>query len=180
MRVVPLFMQFILAQLPGGLPPRRQMTAKVRRIKMRRLEELEAQAATYGISAPPEITNEIDDLRDELEIVDNLERGKLDPPMQELLSRYDTGDQLIAFFRAQASKIRQLEQSVYDLADSFEQWKEKRQQQSEEEAKQREKDAKELALQQQRERTIGGMLTGAVLVMLGLLLILVLFMLFTR
>lgn len=169
MRVVPFFIQFILAQLHSGQPPRRRLSAKVRALKMRRLEALEEQAASYGPNAPPEITTEIEDLRSELELVDTLDRNAFDRPMQELLGQYDPRDQIIAFFRTQSTKIRQLEQGLYDLGDRFDQWTEKREKQ--EQAK---------AQEQQRERTIGGMLTGAVLVMLGLLLILVLFMLFTR
>jgi hypothetical protein len=34
--------------------------------KKRRLEKLEQQAAIYGISTPPEVANEIEDLREEI------------------------------------------------------------------------------------------------------------------
>lgn len=160
------FLLSVLSFQSSGQAPRRQLSAKVRRIKQRRLEELEAQAAAYGPKTPPEISTEIDDLRIELEIVDSLERSKLDPPMQELLGRYDTGDQIIAFSRGLASKIRQLEQGLYELVDSFEQWKAKREEQDSQRAQ-----------REQRERSIGSLIMGIMIAMLAIVLVLLIILL---
>lgn len=161
-----LLLSVFSLQLPGGQPPTRQLSAKVRRIKLRRLGELEAQAASYGPATPPEITTEIEDLRAELEIVDNLERGGLDPPMQELLGRYDTSNQITAFFRAQAGRVRQLESSIADLADRFDRWTESRIAQDEQRTQ-----------REQRERGIGGMIMGTMIGMLAIVLILLIILL---
>lgn len=171
MQLIIALFRFLFSVLSSQLPgeqrgQRRQLSAKVRRIKQRRLEELEAQAAQYGPATPPEITNEIEDLHAELEIVENLERAKLDPSMQELLERYDTSDQIIAFFRAQASRVRSLETSFIEFVDRFEQWKEKRIAQDE-----------QRATREQRERSIGGLLTGIVLALLLIVLVLLIILL---
>jgi hypothetical protein len=161
-----LLLSMFSLQLPSGQQPRRQLSAKIRRIKIRRLEELEAQAAGYGLATPPEIANEIEDLQAELEIVDNLERGKLDPSMQELMSRYDTGDQIMAFFRTQAGRVRSLEVSFSEFVDSFDQWKAKREGQEE-----------TRTLREQRERGVGAMLTGIILTLLLIVLVLLIILL---
>lgn len=132
--IIRLLLAALRTQLSGGRQPVRQLSAKVRRIKERRLEELEAQAAAYGPATPPEITNEIKDLRNELELVDSLERSTLDPPLQELLGRYDTTDQILAFFRAQAGRVRQLEDAIGELGDEFHRWIGMRQQQAAQDA----------------------------------------------
>jgi cell division protein FtsB len=168
MQLIIALFRFLLSTLvlSPGQAPVRQLSAKIRRIKQRRLEELEAQAAAYGPATPPEITNEIEDLRNELAIVDNLERAKLDPPMQELLGRYDTSDQIIAFFRTQASRVRHLEESIGELAERFDQWTQKREAQDE-----------QRSTREQRERSIGGLLTGIILTVLVVVLILLIVLL---
>lgn len=187
MHIALSFLRFLLSVLSlqsSSQQPRRQLSAKVRRIKQRRLEELEAQAAQYGPATPPEITTEIDDLRIELETVNNLERGKLDESMQELLGRYDTSDQILAFSRGLAGKIRNLEDSLGDFVERFEQYTEKRIAQDEQKAlrereaeKERRKQDEQKAQQEQRERSIGSMIMGFVLALLLVVLVLLIVLL---
>lgn len=86
----------------------RQLSAEVRRNKERRLDELEQQAAIIGVSTPPHVLTEIDDLRAELELVDVLQQ-QIDPKIREAAKGIDYSDLLLNFLASHARRLTSIE-----------------------------------------------------------------------
>lgn len=72
---------------------RDEALAKIRQVKIRRLEQIEIQVATHGEpNAPAELLTERDDLRREVGIVGAVADGAIDDSTRKLLRRYDQAD----------------------------------------------------------------------------------------
>jgi hypothetical protein len=85
----------------------RQYLAKLRQSHLRRLRELENQAATFGVSTPPHITTEIEDIRAQIAQLD----AQLGPVAPRIL-RYSVPD-----FVGREQQIDQIVQSLHLAAE---------------------------------------------------------------
>lgn len=87
----------------------RILTEEVRVAKQRRLDQLEIQAATYGLDVPPHISTEIADLQSELELVFVMSRPALDPRLRRVLAETDNVELLGKFIGAHARRLTDIE-----------------------------------------------------------------------
>jgi len=95
----------------------RELTARVRSAKEQRLEELEVQAAKYGVGVPPHIATEIEDLRAELDVVSVLDRKPIDRALREVLAQTDYADLIGKFMADHSRRIRSLEDQLTKLEE---------------------------------------------------------------
>jgi len=95
----------------------RELTARVRVAKEQRLEELEVQAAKYGLDVPPHIANEVDELRAELDVVSVIDRKPIDRALREVLAQTDYADLIGKFMADHARRIRSLEDQLTKLEE---------------------------------------------------------------
>jgi hypothetical protein len=119
-------------------PQDREHAERIRQTLLRRLRELEVQAATYGPSTPPHILIDIDDVKSKLSAVEPLAQNVTDPQILALLRRYDQLDLLTGFLTDQGKRLRVVETGLIDLSNEVRQWFAKRDEQVRQDEEKRE------------------------------------------
>lgn len=79
--------------------------------KLKRLEELEVQAATHGTLAPPHIINERDSLRAELGFIDAATNPPIDAQTKRVLKRFDQLELVVNVVAGLVQRVTTMEQA---------------------------------------------------------------------
>lgn len=93
---------------------------RIQGAKLRRLEELEVQAAARGANTPPEVLTERDALRIELGIIDAALNPQIGSETKRALRRFDQLDLVVNVVAGVVQRLSTLEQRIDQ--DSSQRW----------------------------------------------------------
>lgn len=93
---------------------------RIQEAKMRRLEELEVQAAGFGTSAPPHIVTERDALRGELGFLDAVTNPPIGAETRRAMKRFDQLELVVNVVAGLVQRVSAMEQS--HAADARQRW----------------------------------------------------------
>jgi hypothetical protein len=93
---------------------------RIQEAKLKRLEELEVQAAMHGSTAPPHIITERDALRSELGFLDVALNPQLSSETKRALRRFDQLELVVNVVAGLVQRVSAMEQR--DLANGKQRW----------------------------------------------------------
>lgn len=85
---------------------------RIQEAKLRRLEELEVQAATHGTTAPPHIITERDALRTDLDLIGAVTDPPIGADLRRALRRYDQLDFNLNVTAGLVQRVTKIEEAL--------------------------------------------------------------------